>query len=96
MQSEGTSLKKMFPFLWIDVAALKLFTRVMGTLLNRKELFKELLALKTVWIEHVSIPFSTHLPVFAGTRFLKGSEERHKKFMDGGGGVRRSLLLLFF
>lgn len=79
----------MFPFLWIDVAALKLFIRV--TLLNMKGLF----ALKTVCIEHVSIPFSTHLPIFAGTRFLKGSEERHKKFM-GGGGVRRSLLLLFF
>lgn len=92
MQSEGTSLKKMFPSLWIDVAALKLFTRVMGTLLNMKGLFKELFALKTLWIEHVS----THLPIFAGTRFLKGSEERHKKFMDGGGGVRRSLLLLFF
>lgn len=90
----------MFPFLWIDVAALKLFTRVMGTLLNMKGLFKELFALKTVcirvWIEHVSIPFSTHLPIFAGTRFLNGSEERHKKFMGGGGGVRRSLLLLFF
>lgn len=38
MQSEGTSLKKMFPFLWIDVAALKHFTRVMGTLLNMKGL----------------------------------------------------------